>query len=113
MLSIDPLLAVPGLRSRLRARDVPLVAVCPLIAGQAVKGPTAKIFDELRLPRTPAAVAAHYGELLDGLVIDTRDADWAERCGCPTTVTQTLMQSLNDRVHLAHATLEFASHLRR
>ena len=113
VLSIDPLLAVPGLRSRLRARDVPLVAVCPLIAGQAVKGPTAKIFDELRLPRTPAAVAAHYGELLDGLVIDTRDADWAQRCGCPTTVTQTLMQSLDDRVHLAHATLEFASRLRR
>jgi len=113
VLSIDPLLAVPGLRSRLRARDVPLVAVCPLIAGQAVKGPTAKIFDELRLPRTPAAVAAHYGELLDGLVIDTRDADWAERCGCPTTVTQTLMQSLDDRVQLARATLEFASRLRR
>ena len=113
LLSVDPLLAVPGLRARLRSRDVPLVAVCPLIAGQAVKGPTAKIFDELGLPRTPAAIAAHYGELLDGLVINARDADWADRCGCATTVAQTLMQSLDDRVQLAHATLEFASRLRR
>jgi LPPG:FO 2-phospho-L-lactate transferase len=113
LLSIDPLLAVPGLHSRLRSRDVPLVAVCPLIAGRAVKGPTAKMFDELGLPRTPAAVAAHYGELLDGLVIDECDADWADRCQCETVVAQTLMQSLDDRVQLARATLEFASRVHR
>jgi LPPG:FO 2-phospho-L-lactate transferase len=111
LLSIDPLLAVEPLRRLLRARRVPLVAVCPLIAGQAIKGPTAKIFDELEMPRTPAAIAAHYGELLDGLVIDTKDAEWAERCGCRTAVTQTLMQTLDDRVALARATLEFASPL--
>jgi LPPG:FO 2-phospho-L-lactate transferase len=90
---------------------VPLVAVCPLIAGQAVKGPTAKIFDELELPRTPAAIAEHYGELLDGLVIDAQDAEWAGRCGCPVAATQTFMQTLEDRVALACATLDFASSL--
>jgi LPPG:FO 2-phospho-L-lactate transferase len=109
LLSIDPLLAIPRLRQLLRSRRVPLVAVCPLIAGQAIKGPTAKIFDELELPRTPAAIAAHYGELLDGLVIDTQDAGWAARCGCPTIVTQTLMRTLDDRVALARATLDFAA----
>jgi LPPG:FO 2-phospho-L-lactate transferase len=112
LLSIDPLLAVPGLRELLRARRVPLVAVCPLIAGQAIKGPTAKIFDELGLERTPGAIAAHYGELLDGLVIDAQDAEWGRRCGCPTVVTRTLMQTLGDRMELARTTLDFASRLR-
>jgi LPPG:FO 2-phospho-L-lactate transferase len=111
LLSIDPMLAVEPLRELLLARRVPLVAVCPLIAGQAIKGPTAKIFDEIELPRTPAAIAAHYGGLLDGLVIDAQDADWAGRCGCAVAVTQTFMRTLDDRMALARATLDFASSL--
>jgi LPPG:FO 2-phospho-L-lactate transferase len=111
-LSIDPILAVPGMVSRLRESGVPIVAVCPLIAGQAVKGPTAKICAELGVESTPAAIAAHYGSLLDGLVLDEADRDWRERCGCPTLVTQTLMRTLEDRRRLAAATLEFAGRLR-
>lgn len=111
-LSIDPLLAVPTLRAALATRTVPAVAVCPLIGGQAVKGPTAKIMAELGVAADPAAIAAHYAGLIDGLVIDTADADFAHRCGVPTLVTGTYMKSLEDRVALAAATLGFAASLR-
>ena len=73
-LSIDPILSVPGLRAALAEAAAPVVAVSPLIAGQAVKGPTAKIMAELGVSATAQAIAAHYRDLLDGLVIDTGDA---------------------------------------
>jgi LPPG:FO 2-phospho-L-lactate transferase len=111
-LSIDPILAVPGLAGRLRRRGVPVVAVSPLIGGQAVKGPAAKICAELGLEGTPAAIAAHYAPLLDGLVLDSADRDWRQRCGCRTLVTETLMNTLEDRERLAAETLEFAARLR-
>jgi len=110
-LSIDPILAIPGFVEKLRKPRVPVVAVCPLIGGQAVKGPTAKILDELDCPRTPAAIAQHYRGLIDGLVIDHADRQWAERCDCATLVTATLMKTLDDRVRLATETLRFADGL--
>jgi LPPG:FO 2-phospho-L-lactate transferase len=110
-LSIDPLLAIQPLREALRASGVPIVAVSPLIGGQAVKGPTARILDELGFERTPGAIAAHYRGFVDGLVIDHADGDWVDRCGCPAYVTATMMQTLDDRRRLAEETLEFASRL--
>ncbi len=110
-LSVDPILAVGGLREALRARRIPIVAVCPLIAGRAVKGPTAKIMSELGIAATPAAIAAHYGGLLDGLVIDEVDRDWAGSCGIPTVVAHTLMSDDGRREALAAAVLEFARRL--
>jgi LPPG:FO 2-phospho-L-lactate transferase len=110
-LSVDPILAVGGLREALRARGVPVVAVCPLIGGRAVKGPTGKIMAELGIEATPAAIAAHYGDLLDGMVIDEADRDWAGRCGLPTAVTRTLMSDDARRTALAAAVLEFAKTL--
>ncbi|MCU0974777.1 MAG: 2-phospho-L-lactate transferase [Steroidobacteraceae bacterium] len=110
-LSVDPILAVHGLREALRDRGVPVVAVCPLIGGRAVKGPTGKIMAELGLEATPAAIAAHYGDLLDGMVIDETDRDWASRCGLPTAVAQTLMSDDARRVALAEAVLRFARSL--
>jgi LPPG:FO 2-phospho-L-lactate transferase len=112
-LSVDPLLALRGLRAALAARRVPCVAVCPLVGGHAVKGPTAKIMAELGVETTPAAIAAHYAGLIDGLVIDAVDAEWHGRCGVPTLSTRTLMRTLDDRVTLARETLEFAASLRR
>lgn len=108
-LSVDPILAVHGLRGALRARGVPIVAVCPLIGGRAVKGPTGKIMAELGLAVTPATIAAHYGDLLDGMVIDEADRAWSERCGLPTLVTQTLMSDDDRREALAAAVLRFAT----
>lgn len=112
-LSIDPILAVPGLAAALRAPGVPVVAVSPLIGGRAVKGPTAKIMRELGIEASNRAIAAHYGDLLDGLVIDESDCSAELPHGLPTRATRTLMKSLADREMLARATLEFAGHLRR
>jgi LPPG:FO 2-phospho-L-lactate transferase len=112
-LSIDPILAVRGVAAALRAPGVPVVAVSPLIGGRAVKGPTAKIMRELGIEASNRAIAAHYGDLLDGLVIDESDGSAELSHGLPTHATRTLMKSLADREMLARATLEFAGHLRR
>jgi LPPG:FO 2-phospho-L-lactate transferase len=111
-LSIGPILAAPGLRALLRARRVPVVAVHPLIGGQAVKGPTAKMMRELGVEPTPASIAAQYHDLLTGLIVDVADAEWADKCGVPVHVTPTLMTTLEDRRRLAAETLKFADSLR-
>src|SRR5260221_2601957 len=59
-ISIDPILAVPGIRAALRDCHAPVVAVSPIIGGKAVKGPTAKMIEELGLPIDAAAVAGPY-----------------------------------------------------
>lgn len=107
-LSIDPILAVPGLRNAMRLRGVPIVAVCPLIGGHAVKGPTAKIMRELGLECSPRAIAEHYSGLIDGLLIDDADRDWVDLCGVPAYVTRTLMDSDQARQRLAGEALAFA-----
>ena len=111
-LSIDPILAVPGIRQLLEQAAVPVIAVSPLIGGQAVKGPTAKIMAELGIPATTAAIAAHYRPLIDGLMIDETDAADAAGLGVPVAVARTLMRDEDDRLRLAHETLAFADRLR-
>jgi len=111
-LSIAPILAVPGLREHLRAAGVPIVAVSPLVGGAAVKGPTAKIMAELGIPVAADEIAHHYGELLDGFVLDVRDAALRARIARPVHVTDTLMLTPVDRVRVARETLDFARRLR-
>jgi LPPG:FO 2-phospho-L-lactate transferase len=110
-LSVDPILAVPALRALLRSSSAPVVAVSPIIAGQAVKGPTAKIMAELGVAATPAAIARHYADFLDGLVIDDADAGDAPRLPCAVEIAPTLMRSLEDREGLARRVLCFAARL--
>jgi LPPG:FO 2-phospho-L-lactate transferase len=110
-LSIDPMLAIPDLRSALERRRVPLIAVSPLIGGMAVKGPTAKIMAELGIESSAAAIASHYRGLIDGLVVDTADAATASRISMPVFSTSTLMKTLEDRVRLARFVLARAREL--
>lgn len=105
-LSVDPMLSIPGLRGALDRRRVPLVAVSPLIAGQAVKGPTAKIMSELGVDSSPAAIAAHYEGLIDALVIDAADTGAAGGLPIPVFSTATMMRMPEDRVRLAHFVLD-------
>jgi LPPG:FO 2-phospho-L-lactate transferase len=107
-ISIDPILALPGVRAALRLCRAPVVAVSPIIAGKAVKGPTAKLMGELGLPVDAEAVARHYGDILDGYVVDVADADRLDKIGVKVTVAPTLMQTLADREALARAVLEAA-----
>ena len=110
-LSIDPILAVPGVRAALEAARAPVIAVSPIIAGKAVKGPTAKIMVELGLEPSPLAVARHYEGLIDGFVLDIRDAGVQPHFACATAVADTLMQSLADKQRVARAVLDFAETL--
>lgn len=115
-LSVDPVLAVPGLRALLRAAGVPIVAVSPLIAGAAVKGPTAKIMAELGKTSSALEVARHYRGLIDGFVLDQRDAELAagiaSETGVPVRLCDTLMQCDDDRQRVAQASLQLAAELR-
>jgi LPPG:FO 2-phospho-L-lactate transferase len=104
-ISIDPLLSLPGVREALRACRAPVVAVSPIIGGKAVKGPTAKMMAELGLPVAAAAVARHYGDLLDHYVIDEADIAATEGLDLPFTATLTLMETLADRDALARVVL--------
>src|SRR5512140_1060399 len=74
-VSLDPILAVPGMRAAVKAK--PVLAVSPIIGGETVKGPAAKMFRELGIPASAIAVAQHYGDLLSGFVLDTVDKDLA------------------------------------
>jgi LPPG:FO 2-phospho-L-lactate transferase len=73
-VSIDPILAVPGLRTALERVRAPVVAVTPIVGGRALKGPAAKMLAELNLPVTGCAVARHYADLIDAFVLDAADA---------------------------------------
>lgn len=109
-LSIDPILAIPGIAEALRNARAPVIAVSPIVGGQAVKGPTAKLMQELGAPVSPAAVAAHYGALLDGMVVDQRDGP--QNLAIAQSSTDTLMLSLEDRVRVAREALTLADRLR-
>lgn len=110
-LSIDPILAVPGLRAALDQVRAPIVAVSPIIGGQAIKGPTAKIMAELGVLVTNAEIARHYRGLIDALVIDPSDTEETP-AGIPVHATPTLMRSLADRDALAAEVLAYAARLR-
>jgi LPPG:FO 2-phospho-L-lactate transferase len=107
-ISIDPILALPGVREALRLCRAPVVAVSPIIGGQAVKGPTAKIMAELGLPVDAAAVARHYRDVLDCYVADLADAGQTRGVGVPVTLTRSLMHTLADREALARVVLDAA-----
>ncbi len=110
-LSIDPMLAIPGIRGILQKTPVPVVAISPIIGGAAVKGPTAKIMAELGLSMSSITVADYYQDIVSGFILDRRDAGEADaiRQIIPRVgVAQTLMQSLNDKIELAREILDFA-----
>ena len=94
----------------------PIVAVSPIIGGQAIKGPAAKMMHELGMPVSALGVAQFYKGLVDGFVIDERDEASAaeiEALGMSVLITKTFMQTLEDREALAAATLDFAASLRK
>lgn len=113
-VSIDPILAVPGLRDALANAPAPVIAVSPIVDGAAIKGPTAKMMRELSVPATAPAVAAHYAGLIDGFILDERDAAAraeVEALGIATIVAETVMLTLDDRIALARTALDFGHRL--
>lgn len=107
-LSVDPILAVDGVRAALAGLTVPRIAVSPLVGGKAIKGPLAKLLGELGRPCDNRAIAAHYKGLVDRLLIDDSDAGDVEGLrpsGLSITITQTVMRNADDREKLARAAL--------
>jgi LPPG:FO 2-phospho-L-lactate transferase len=111
-LSIDPILALPGVRHALASCAAPVVAVSPIIGGRAVKGPTAKMMTDLGLRATADAVAQHYAGLIDIFVVDHADADMVSLPDVRTAKAPILMSTLADREALAGAVLAFADEFR-
>jgi LPPG:FO 2-phospho-L-lactate transferase len=110
-VSIGPILAVSAIRGALASRNVPAVAVSPLVGGRAVKGPADRMLTRLAGGTTPAHVAGCYAGLIDALVIDEADADGPD-AGVRTIVTRTLMTDDASRRRVAEAALEGAAALR-
>ena len=103
-VSIDPILQV------LKRIEKPVIAVSPIISGQAVKGPAAKMFLELGIEPSAMAVANHYCGLATGFVLDVLDLQLEENIrslNMRTLVTNTLMKSLDNRKQLASDILDF------
>ncbi len=91
----------------------PVIAVSPIIAGRAVKGPTAKMMAELGLDPSAGTVAQRYRDLLDGYVIDHADMSEVVSIDARVMLAQTLMTTMEDREALARTVLEAAAVLRR
>jgi LPPG:FO 2-phospho-L-lactate transferase len=107
-ISIEPILALPGVRAALRDCSAPVVAVAPIIGGRAVKGPTAKMMTELGLDPSAAAIGRRYGDLVDAYVVDRGDAASCAGLDCAIVPAKALMESLADREALARTCLEAA-----
>ena len=113
--SIRPILEVPGMKEMLRKRGAPVVAVTPLVGGKALRGSAGKMMRELGREPSVRAVAGEYLRLIDGFVIDREDEIFAESVrslGIAVRPTATVMRTVDDRVSLAQATLDFARAIR-
>ncbi len=114
IVSVGPILTVPGMRATLTAA-APLVAISPIVGGKALKGPADRMLADLGHEVSAYVVAALYGTLIDGMVIDEMDEALAPRIedlGMAVLVTQTVMANADDRRRLATETVEFGRTLR-
>jgi LPPG:FO 2-phospho-L-lactate transferase len=105
VISIGPILALPGMSAALRAASAPVIAVSPFVGGRTLKGPTDDFCRYAGIETNAAGVARAYGDVLDGIVADEVVP------GLPCLVTETLMGSAEERVALATNTLDFAAKL--
>jgi LPPG:FO 2-phospho-L-lactate transferase len=110
-VSVEPILAVPGIRAAIQHSAAPVVAVTPIVGGKAIRGPAAKMMAELGLEASGAAVARRYAHLIDGFVIDQADAIPQPLAGVTFFRAATLMNGTDDRLALAHSVLRAADSL--
>jgi LPPG:FO 2-phospho-L-lactate transferase len=106
IISIGPILAVPGMREALAGAPAPVVAVSPFVGGRAVKGPTDAFMEHAGFERSATGIAEAYEGVIDGLVAD-------EDAGVPSLVTDTLMEDAAGRRRLAQEALDHATALNR
>ncbi len=107
-VSIDPILNVYPIRALMMDLPQAVIAVSPIVGGQAVKGPAAKMMQELGRPCTSRSVAEYYDELIDGFVYDEQDAGQCEDLSIETRCLDTMMHNEADRIRLAEEVMQFA-----
>ncbi len=110
IVSIGPILSLPGVRAALRDGRAPVAAVSPLVAGKPIKGPADRLLGGLGIEVSVAGVAGLYEDFLDTFVIDTQDAPQRERLqqqGFGVIVTDTIMSDMDKSVALARTVLEY------
>jgi LPPG:FO 2-phospho-L-lactate transferase len=110
-VSVDPVLAVPGVRAAIGRSGAAVIAVTPIIGGKPIKGPAAKMMAELGLEVSGAAVARHYADIIDGFIIDRSDPIPDPLSGVTFIRAETLMKTTDDRERLARAALQAADTL--
>ncbi len=110
VISIGPILAVPGMRDAIAASPAPVVAVSPYVAGKVVKGPTDRFMQALNRPTTAAGVASLYAGLIDGMVVDEGDPD-PPPVEVATLAAATLMEGASGRARVARIVLDYAEGL--
>lgn len=109
-VSVDPILNTYPIRALLTDLPRAIVAVSPIVGGEAVKGPAAKLLREKGMEVSATAVANYYGDLLDGFVYDQQDANTVH-LDIPTRCLDTMMHTADDRIRLAWQMVEFAVEL--
>lgn len=107
VVSIGPILAVPGMRGAISAAAAPVVAVSPFVGGEVVKGPTLTFCEQAGIEASPRGVVEAYSGLIDGVVAD-EPVD-----GLASLVTGVLMDTPDARERVARETLEFAASFAR
>jgi LPPG:FO 2-phospho-L-lactate transferase len=110
-LSLDPILHLPGIAQRVRESKAKVVAVSPIIGNAAVKGPAAKMLQELGMQVSAYEIARYYQDLLDCIFIDKVDAHLVpliEALGVNVVVSSILMKDDADRTRLAREVLEYS-----
>jgi LPPG:FO 2-phospho-L-lactate transferase len=112
VISIGPILSLPGVREAIAASGAPVVAVSPYVAGEVVKGPTERFMSAVGRPSTAAGVASLYAGLIDAMVVDEGDPDPPPE-GIETLAAPTLMDGAAGRARLARIVLDFAERLSR
>ncbi len=105
VISIGPILALPGMREALRAAPAPVVAVSPFVGGRSLKGPTVAFCEHAGIEPSAAGVARAYAEVIDGIVADEAVE------GLPGLVTDTLLESARERARVAREVVDFAATL--
>jgi LPPG:FO 2-phospho-L-lactate transferase len=113
-VSVAPILAVPGVRAALGQANAPRVAVTPIVGGQAIKGPAAKMLAELGHDVSALGVARHYKDWIDGFVLDAKDAALAGEItalGMRVQVADTMMRNDADKRRMAAEVLDFVDEL--
>jgi LPPG:FO 2-phospho-L-lactate transferase len=115
IVSIGPILELPGMRDVVATSAAPVVAVSPIIAGKALKGPADRMLSSLGLESSALGVARIYTGIVDGIVIDTQDQEVASiieaETGLAVLIAQTIMGDAADRARLASEVLSFGRSL--